>query len=439
MNKLFYTIILTFAFTTLLVAQEMLTKEKAIELTLENNLNIKVAKNNKTQAKNSADILNSGYLPLVSLNSNNNIDLLDSEGELAGGMKGSANGVKTERYNAFVNLNYTLFDGLGRYYNYKKFKEIYNQSELAVRQTIENTILQLFSVYYEVARLTEKAHTLAQVLNISRERLKRANYQFEFGQNTGLNVLNAEVDVNTDSINLLNAQQLLRNTKRDLNLIMNQDLELIFKVDTIVKFIPGLDMEVMYKDATSNNVQILLLEKEVSIASYSLKISKSGFLPTIGLLGSYGWNESKNDNPLAFSIQNSSIGISGGLSLSWNVFDGGKSITNTKNAIISYQNQQLLKRQVELEIERDIKNAWDIYQNALYVLAVQEKSMQTNQNNFQRTRERYRIGQITSIEFRQAQLNLLNAKLAKSQAKYNAKLSELKMLQVSGQLMNVEF
>jgi outer membrane protein len=46
---------------------------------------------------------------------------------------------------------------------------------------------------------------------------------------------------------------------------------------------------------------------------------------------------------------------------------------------------------------------------------------------------------VTSIEFRQAQLNLLNAELAKSQAKYNAKLAELQMLQVSGQLLNVEF
>jgi len=99
----------------------------------------------------------------------------------------------------------------------------------------------------------------------------------------------------------------------------------------------------------------------------------------------------------------------------------------------------LLKKQIEQEVERDIRNAWDSYKNALYVLEVQEKNLQTNQDNFNRTDERYKLGRVTSIEFRQAQLNLLNAELAKSQAKYNAKLAELQMLQVSGQLLNVDF
>ncbi|MBO6531682.1 MAG: TolC family protein, partial [Muricauda sp.] len=113
--------------------------------------------------------------------------------------------------------------------------------------------------------------------------------------------------------------------------------------------------------------------------------------------------------------------------------------TVIKNAKIAYQNQEIAKKQIQLEVERDIRNAWDSYTNALYVLEVQEKNLQTNQNNFTRTDERYKLGQVTSIEFRQAQLNLLNAELAKSQAKYNAKLAELQMLQVSGQLLNVEF
>ena len=127
------------------------------------------------------------------------------------------------------------------------------------------------------------------------------------------------------------------------------------------------------------------------------------------------------------------------MNLTWNLFDGGTTITGIKNAKIAFQNQEIAKKQIQLEVERDIRNAWDSYTNALYVLQVQEKNLQTNQNNFNRTDERYKLGQVTSIEFRQAQLNLLNAELAKSQAKYNAKLAELQMLQVSGQLLNVEF
>lgn len=432
-------IIIGFLYAMALPAQDLLTKEDAIKFTLQNNLGIEIAKNNLRAAENSAGVLNSGYLPSITGNAGGSIDKQDIEGELVTGDTRTADGVETTRYNASINLDYTLFDGLGRLYDYKRFKELYAQSELQVRETIENTMLQLFSVYYEVARLEENKETLSETLKVSKDRLKRARYQFEYGQNTGLDVLNAEVDINTDSINLLNVKQNLRNAKRDLNLVMNRDLSVGFRVDTSVVYVPNLAVEAMYAESKQNNVQMLLMEKSMAISQYSLKASKSGYLPTIGLSGSYGWNESSNNNPLAFTVQNTTTGLSGGISLSWNLFDGGRTITNAKNAKIDYQNQELLKRQTELQIERDIKNAWDSYQNALYVLDVQEKSLQTNQNNFQRTDERYKLGQITSIEFRQAQLNLLNAELAKSQAKYNAKLAELQMLQVSGQLLNTDF
>jgi outer membrane protein TolC len=419
--------------------EPILSKEEAIALTLENNLGIRVSKNLRSIDENNADLLNSGYLPTVSANAGGSIDRQNSEGQLANGDIRSADGAETRRYNASLNVNYILFDGLGRLWDYKSFQERSQQSELEVRQTIETTLLQLFSVYYEVARLEENTAFLSQALSISKNRLERAKYQFEFGQNTGLDVLNAEVDVNTDSVNLLNAEQLLRNTKRDLNLILNRDLSETYVADTTVTFLPALQMEEILSRAKENNVRMLLAEKDIVISEYNLKAARSGYLPTIGLSGSYGWNESSNNSPLAFVLQNTSTGVNGSINLTWNLFDGGQTINSSRNAKINFENQQLLKKQTALEVERDIKNAWGNYQNALFVLDVQEKNLQTNLDNFNRSRERYELGQITSIVFRQAQLNLLNAVLAKSQAKYNAKIAELQLLQVGGELLNVDF
>jgi outer membrane protein len=47
--------------------------------------------------------------------------------------------------------------------------------------------------------------------------------------------------------------------------------------------------------------------------------------------------------------------------------------------------------------------------------------------------------QMTSIELRQAQVNLLNAQISANGAKYQAKLAELEFLQQTGQLLNVTF
>jgi outer membrane protein TolC len=427
------------AVTSILGQQQLLPSSDAVAIALENNLGIQISENQREVDANNAGILNSGYLPSVAASGAGSIDRQNSVGQLANGDTRSADGAETRRYSASVSLNYVLFDGMGRMYDYKRFQERSRQSELEVRQTIEVTLLQLFSVYYEVARLEENSANLTQALRISRDRLKRARYQFEFGQNTRLDVLNAEVDINTDSVNLLNAEQQLRNTKRDLNLILNRELSIDFRADTTIQFLPELKMDDILAEANRNNVRLLLAEKDILISQYNWKSSKSSFLPTVGLTGTYGWNELSNNSPLSFLLQNNSSGVTGAVNLSWNLFDGGRSINAVRNAKIGYENQQLLKKQTELEVDRDLQNAWGNYKNALYILEVQDKNLQTNRNNFERTQERYQLGQSTSIEFRQAQLNLLNAQQVRSQAKYNAKLAELELLQVSGRLMDVDF
>lgn len=419
-------------------AQTILSTQEAVELALEHNYGIKIAKNSVEIAENNADILNSGFLPRVTGNAGANYNRDNTEAEYSDGRTTTLNGAESSRYNASVNLNYTLFDGLGRQYNYKRLKEEKQLSELDARETIENTILQLFTVYYNVAQLTENTSALQQTLNISKDRLTRAEYLFNYGQSTKLGILNAQVDINNDSINVINANQQLKNSKRDLNVVLGNALSSGFEVDTLITFVLQMNKIDLLEKVKANNVTLLQMEKNLLISEYNLKTWRSDYLPTLGLTGSYGWN--KNDNNAAsFLAVSKSTGISAGLNLSWNLFDGGSTITQVKNAKIDLENQQLQKEQIIMDIERDFNNAWDDYQNKLTIYNVQEENILTAKNNFERTQEKYRLGQVTSIEFRQAQLNLLSAELIRNQAKYEAKLAELFVLQLSGELLNVNF
>ena len=186
-------------------------------------------------------------------------------------------------------LDYTLFDGLGRFYDYKRLKEEYHLSELQARETIETSIVQLFSVYYEVARISENVQVLKDTYINTEERLQRAEYGFEYGQNNKLDVLNAKVDLVTDSINLMTERQSLKNTIRDLNVVLNAALEQNVKVDTTVTFVSPLELDSYYENAEKNNVNILQIESNITINDYTLRAAKSIFLPKIGLTGSYGW------------------------------------------------------------------------------------------------------------------------------------------------------
>lgn len=422
-----------------LFAQELITPENAIRLALENNYGIKLANTDVEIAKSNASILNSGYLPTLSGSAGATYNVDNTEAEFSDGRVTVLNGAESSRYNASLDLNYTLFDGLGRSYNYKQLKETQQLTELQARETIENTVLQLFTVYYSVAEQIENTGAIAQTLEISKDRLIRAKYQFDYGQSTKLIVLNAEVDINNDSISLMNSKQLLKNFKRDLNLVMGNTLVSDFYTDTNISFNALYDKTDLFRKSLNNNINLLQVDKSIEINKLGVKFGKSSaYLPTIGLTGSYGWNKN-NNNAASFLSVSTNTGFSGGLNLSWNLFDGGSSITQIKNAKINLEAQNIQKEQLLVTIERDFNNAWDDFQNKLNIYKLQEENINTAKNNFDRTQEKFKIGQVNSIEFRQAQLNLLNAELSRNQAKYLAKIAELQMLQISGELLNVNF
>jgi outer membrane protein TolC len=421
-----------------LQAQNLLTKEEAVSKALENNYGVQIAKNDVAMAENNASILNSGYLPTVTGNAGATYNLDNTEAEFSNGNVTVLNGAESSRYNASVNLNYTLFDGLGRRYNYKRLKEQYQLTELQARETIENTIIQMFSVYYNVAQLSDNLNTLEETLIVTKDRLVRAEYQFEYGQNTKLEVLNAEVDINNDSINIINTKQQLKNAKRDLKLVLGETFTEDYDVETEVDFTLQFQKDSLFQQAKSRNVALLQTEKNIAISKLDINSGKSAYLPTVGLTGSYGWNKN-NNNAASFLTTSTNTGLSGGLNLSWNLFDGGATINRVRNAKINLETQQLQKENILLSIELDFNNAWDDYMNKLEIYNIQDKNITTAQNNFDRTQEKFKIGQVNSIEFRQAQINLLNAELSRNQAKYDAKLAELTLLQISGELLNVQF
>ena len=295
----------------------------------------------------------------------------------------------------------------------------------------------MFTLYFQIARLSENNNNLKEALNISKQRLERAKYKNLYGQSTKLELLNAEVDVNNDSIALINSKQQYLNAKRSLNIVLGKQKGVDYEVETVVTFNQILNFDELLIKAKATNVLLKKTEKNLAISKFNIKINKASYLPRVGLTSSYGWNKSQNP-ATSFLAQSSSNGLNAGLNLTWNIFDGGSTKTRVANSKIAVENQQILLQQQHETLENTLKNTWSLYNNKLFVLRAQEKNVISSQNNFDRTKERYNLGQVTSIEFRQAQINFINSKTAYNNTKFDAKLIELELLQLSGELLNTE-
>ena len=156
-------------------------------------------------------------------------------------------------------------------------------------------------------------------------------------------------------------------------------------------------------------------------------------MPSLSANGGYSWGQQYYVNRLTNNL--GSNGFQGGMNLSWNIFDGGQTKVAVQNTQIGIENSQLYKQEIIRQIDRDILNGWLTYQNALLIMEAQKKNIETSQSNFDRTAEKYQLGNTTITTYREAQTNLLNSGLGLLQAIYQAKVQEIQLLQLSGRLL----
>lgn len=413
-------------------AQSVLSFEKALELTLANNYAISMAKINEEIALNNASKANNDFLPTVSASGAYNWTYFDGENRLITETR-QFDANNSYNYNATASVSYTLFNGFSRRYTYLQNKETAILSQLQLQLVVQNTVVELATIFHEVARLEENIDFLNSSVTISIDRLARAEYQYEYGQAKKLDVLNAKVDLNSDSINLINGLQQLENAKRDLNFIMGQDVTTDLRVDNAISIRNDLTRDEVVLSAESQNLELRINSNNLKINEYAIGASKSIWMPTVNANAGYQYRGTEDPNG-AFLIGSNNYGPQAGVSLNWTLFNGS-SQTQIKNAKLNLINQQIEKKSLTQQIKSLALNSFTTYKNQLYVLNSQADNVATAKDNFNRSKDAFALGQINSIEFRQAQLNLLNAEQALSSAKYDAKNAEFQVLAVMGKLV----
>lgn len=418
----------------LLIEAQVLTVEDAIAAAMEKNFDIRMASNNLLIAENNKTIQNSGYLPNVTGKANanyanNNAFVIDQQNNEI-----SIDGLQTSSYGVSLGVNYNIYTGGSRKNQFEKLKTAYELSDVQRQLQIDNSLLNVYTTYYSIARSTVQLSILEEAFEISKQRYIRTKYQFDFGQKTNLDVLNAQVDVNNDSLNLINANVQLDNAKRQLNFLMGATADQDFKVTETVDVSSLLNYEEIRKNMEESNYQSKQIALSTAMSEYDLKINQAGWVPTVSTNLSYGLNNSQNGPASLFATQNIT-GLNASLNLNWNIFDGGATNIRVQNAKINLDNQLLSKEQILLNLNTELANTWAEYSNQLMILNSEKVNVDISEQNFLKTKERYNLGQVSSIDFRQAQLNLINSKVNLTNAQFGAKIAEMQLKKLEGSLV----
>jgi len=410
-----------------------LTLEQAIQGALEKNHDIIIARNEQEVTRNNATIGNAGFLPRLSLTSGYQHSINDTYIEFAGEMPPiDRENAQSTQLNGAIELTYTLFDGLSRFYTYSRLQELQRVADAQTQQAIENTVYQVISTFLEVARLQEEVTINQETVALSRERLQRVENRYLFGGSTKLEVLNAEVDLNTDSVTLAQSRLNYANAQRNLNVFRGQSPSTIFRTQDNFDVNRQLDLEQLLEQSKQGNAALRLANYNLNAARLNEKVSQASYLPSLNLSGSYGYTKQEND--ANFLILQEQLGFTGGVSLNYTLFDGNVRSTQAQNATIRAENQARSLEQTQLAVQRDLLNAYAVYENSLYLLDQERINLETAQLNFERSESALQLGQIDATAFRDAQLNLTRARKRINDLFYQAKQAEARLYQVAGTL-----
>ncbi|OQX96053.1 hypothetical protein B6I21_02230 [candidate division KSB1 bacterium 4572_119] len=427
--KLAIKIVLSFILLSIhsLSGQEKLTLEDAIGIALKNNHQINIARNNAKIANNNVNIGNANLLP--------KIDALSSATYQDNSVPGNQSS-QQETFtlnNAQLQVSYTLFDGFNNIYQFNKLKLSGQIGDLEARNKIENTLYRVSNGYFNTALARENLTIANELLSISHERLERAKKRSNYGQANTIEVLSAQVDLNSDSVTVVNAKLFWEQSRRDLILLLNFEPEREFEVDTKVTFVYNMSLPELSEAALKNNSSFLTSINRYKQSKVDLKIARSNFSPQLSVQASYGYNQTNPD--LNINLNDPSKTIYAGATLSLNLFNGFKNHIQKQNAKISVNSQELAQEEARLDLINIVVNSYEAYKNSLTVLNLEQKNLDVAELNFKRTQELYNLGQVTTTQFREAQLNLIKAKNSISTAKFNAKLYEIELMRLSGQLI----
>lgn len=413
-------------------AQVKLSLEEAIQIALENNFDIKLTKNTLEQAKNNFNRANAGMLPVITGNFSTNNTVSNTKQTLSSGVSQERNGARNSNLVYGPVLNWQVFDGFQMFARYDRLKELEQLGTANLKLSIQNTLADVINNYYDLVSQQQQIKALNEALTISQIRLKNSNNRFKIGKAAKLEVLAASVDLNTDTTNLLRQLDLYRGTKIKLNELLARDINSDFIVSDSINIGNNLMLADLQSSASQLNptLQTALINKR--IAEINLRQVKANRYPVININSGYNFNKSTSE--LGFARTSVGRGLNYGLTASVNIFNGSLQKRNEKNASLEIENSQLQYEKINQNIVSQLTSLYQTYKTNLELVKLEQENLAVAKQNMDITLEKFRIGSVAPLEFREAQRNYINANARFTNAQYEAKLAEIALLQLSGKL-----
>ena len=313
-------------------------------------------------------------------------------------------------YNFNTTLNQPLFTGGLNLANYRSAKLGVDFSKESLETAKRDLVLQVRVGYFSILRAEKFFVVAEQQVKQFEAQLEVTKAFFEVGIVPKNDVLLAEVNLANAKQSLVKAANDVATAKASFNILLRREVNTPFEVVDILgyKAFP-LSYEQSFEEAFRLRPEIKAAQINIDQAKEGVKIARSGYFPTINLLGNY-------------SRFSDDLDLSGGFKFSdrWTIqalatftlWNWGNTAFKVGENKVKVTQAEDSKNQLIDSVTLEVKNDYLNMQVAEKNISVSEKAIEQAEENLRMNEERYKYQVAT-------QTDVVNAVTLLAQARVN--------------------
>jgi outer membrane protein TolC len=420
-----------FLFISFSSQAQKITLEEAIQAALKNNYNVQIVQNNNKIAQLNNFTGNTGKLPRINLNINDNYQLFGINQLLANGTETNRTGATSNNLNATVRADWLIFNGFRGTSIEQRLQLQESASLLNLKSQNQQITASVTIAYVEIVRQKQIKKVLQSSLDVSEKRLEIVKKRAELGTANQTDVYLADLDINTQRQAVFSQDLAIKQAKVNLNLLMNKKAEEEIEVVDDITFQKDISIEKLRQNL-KNSPQLKALENTVEINKNLEKEAGASRLPTFNL--NAGYTYTRNNSTAGFLLLNQNYGPFVGFNFSLPLYNGNINNRQLEIAKTQTKTQELELARIEQNLQGELERQWQAYLLASEQAKSEEKNAQTAQEYLKLMQKRFELGQSNIIEIREAQRVTENTEGRKIQSLFNLKVAEIQLLLAGGVL-----
>lgn len=436
MKKLFV-LLLAFSFSAFAQNKNLtLTMDEAINLALERNSELTIAKMEVEKSEQKLREARSGLFPKLDLSGqyqryiNKPVIFLPPGSPFGPTLEiGSDNSYTAAAQLSLPLFALPLYEGIGLASDALAIAE---QNYLSVKNKIVGDVKKSFLA---VILTRETKDVMQQSLKNAEDNFENIKRLNAAGTLSDYDVLRAEVQVENLKPVVLqmenNYKLSLEALKVTIGLDANQNIDVVGDMEFDENYKLPTEQEII-EELLQNNPQLAILEKQVQLNDRNVSLEQAAYFPSLAGFGNYQYQTQAND--FKFSDYRWVKTFVLGLQLQVPIFNGFKTQSRVSQAEIGLNQAVEQKRNLTEAIKTQALSVLYRVQQALIRIQGQNKTVRTAQEGYEIAKRRLENNVGTQLEVNDAELALRQAKLNRLQAIYDFKVAEADLETVLGRI-----